>query len=172
MAFIVHGKQSDFVPAPAGLHQAVCVDRVDLGIKETRWGKKHKVRLRWQIEERMPDTGNRFSVFKDYTCSIHPDTNLRKDLESWRGRPFTNEAVNGFDLDSVVGANCQLQIVHNKSKDGPTYANVMTVIPIGKGMKKLEPEDYVREQDRQPEDQEQSSSADGSFEASSDDVPF
>ena len=48
----------DFTPAPAGTHQALCVDVIDNGLVETKWGEKRKVTIRWQINEFM-ETGKR-----------------------------------------------------------------------------------------------------------------
>ena len=64
---------------------------------------------------------------------------LRKDLESWRGQPFTKEELKGFDLKNILGASCQLQVVHNVS-DGKTYANIAAVMGLPKGVKGGEPE--------------------------------
>lgn len=158
-----------FTPAPSGVHQGVCCDVVDLGMVTTEWeGKKrtsHKVYLVWQIGEVNQETGKRFTVRKRYTVSLHEKAALRKDLQSWRGRPFTQEELRGFDLDKVLGVNGLLNIVHAES-DGSIYANVEAIMPLPKGQARMDVSDYVREQDR-PKDQ-----ASGEFQASDDDVPF
>lgn len=145
------GTGTSFKPAPAGLHQAVCVDVVDMGILEVSYAGKtkrqHKVRVVWQIDQDMED-GKPFIVQKRYTLSLHEKANLRKDLESWRGRPFTDAELEGFDLEKLLGANCQLNIQHVQ-KAGETYANVISIVPLGRGMQKMEPRDYVRVQDRE-----------------------
>ena len=43
----------------------------------------------------MPD-GKPFLVRRRYTASLHEKSALRKDLESWRGRAFTNVELDGF----------------------------------------------------------------------------
>ena len=145
-------------PAPAGVHQAVCVDVIDLGmVKSTYEGKeslKHKVNIRWQIDEVDPEhEGRRFQVQKRYTLSLHEKAGLRKDLQSWRGKPFTAEEVKGFDVERLLGVNCQINVVHVTSSDGNVYGNVDAIMPLGKGMPKIEPLDYIREVDRKPTDQ-------------------
>ena len=40
--------------------------------------------------------------------------NLRKDLEGWRGKSFTESELEGFDLEKLIGSNCMLNIVYNK----------------------------------------------------------
>lgn len=158
--------KSEFTPAPEGLHQAICVDVIDLGMKDTLYGIKHKVRFRWQLEDR-DESGHRFFVQQDYTLSLHEQSNLRKHLESWRGRQFTDAELDGFDLETTIGANCQIQIVHNETSKGGIWANVQTIVPASKNMAKMQMESYTREKDR-PKDGAQ----DESFVATDEDVPF
>lgn len=151
-------------PAPAGVAPGVCCDVIDLGmVTEEYDGKKrssHKVVLVWQIDEINPETGKRFTVGKRYTASLHEKATLRKDLQSWRGRAFTNEELAGFDLDHVLNVCALLNVVHN-NKDGKTYANVEAVMPLPKGSQKLLVHEYVRVQDRKdaptPNEQEDDS---------------
>lgn len=160
-----------FTPAPAGVHPGVCCDVVDLGMVTSQWeGKKttkHKVRVVWQIGEIHPETQKPFIVSKRYTASLHEKAALRKDLQSWRGRPFTNEELKAFDLDAVVGANALLNIVQVE-KDGSTYANVDAIMPVPKGTAKLVVRDYIRDKDRPKDDLSDPSQ----FEAADDFVPF
>lgn len=149
------GNSTTFIPCPAGVHQAVCVDVVDMGNLEVVWnGQKkiqHKVRVVWQVEELMDD-GKPFIVQKRYTASLHEKSKLRPELESWRGRPFTEDELHEFDLEKLIGANCLLNVAH-VSKDGKTYANVTAVMPLKKGMEKLIGTNYTRVIDRTPAQQ-------------------
>ncbi len=148
------GDSKTFTPAPAGVHQGVCVDIVDMGMLEVTWQgqikQQHKIRVVWQIDEPMED-GRRFIVQKRYTLSLHEKANLRKELEAWRGRAFTDDELRGFDLEKLIGVNCFLNVVH-AHKDGKTYANVASLMPLKKGMTKLDPADYIRVKDRKPGD--------------------
>jgi hypothetical protein len=51
MSIIARDNRKEFTPAPEGLHQGVCVDVVDLGLVAGIYGEKHKVELRWQLEQ-------------------------------------------------------------------------------------------------------------------------
>lgn len=126
--------ESNFTPAPEGVHNAVCVDIVDLGMIDGVYGAKHKLNMVWEIEEQMPDKRLPFLVFKRYTASIHKKSTLRKDLNSWRGRDFTDEEAKEFDLDKVIGAPCQLVIQH-AVHEGTTYANVIAITKAKVAMK-------------------------------------
>ena len=145
MALIVKGKNFD--PAPEGTHQAVCVDVIDKGWKKGQRGDYEAVELRWQTEATDPKTGKRYLVFRQYGKSIGRKSDLGKHLRSWRGKDFTPEEFQSFDLETVIGANCLLTIVHN-NVDGTVYGNVDGVMGLPKGMEKIEIEDYVRDSDR------------------------
>lgn len=144
------GTATAFRPAPAGVHQAVAVDVVDMGILEVTYQgktkKQHKIRVVWQIEELMDD-GKPFICQKRYTLSLNEKSTLRKDLESWRGRAFTDTELDGFDVESILGVNCLLNVMQVQ-KGGETYANVTAVMPLKRGMEKLTPNGYTRVQDR------------------------
>jgi hypothetical protein len=150
MAFIVSQGQT-FAPAPVGPHSAVCIDVVDLGMVAGEWKGKpktsHKCRLVWLIDE-LRDDGKPFLVSKQYTASLGERANLRKDLESWRGRPFTKDEADGFDVERLLSVNCLVNIQH-VDRNGQTYANVTGVMPLPKTMPKVPmPTDYVRVKDR------------------------
>jgi len=151
MAIIARERGKDFKPAPEGLHVGVCVDVVDLGIVDTNFGKKPMVKFVWQIDEENEETKAPFQVSRRYGLTLDKRAALRKDLESWRGRKFTKEELESFDLEKVLGAPCQIQVVHNVTDDAGTYANVQVVLPLAKGQAKLAPVGYTREKDR-PQD--------------------
>lgn len=175
------GDGKTFEPAPEGVHQGVCVDVVDLGVLDVTWQgqskKQHKINIAWQIAEHRSD-GKPFLVFKRYTLSLSEKANLRKDLESWRGRAFTRDEELGFDVESVIGANCLLNVQHHES-GGKTYANVVSIMPLVKGMPKITASDYVRKKDR-PESgseprhisDEEMGQAHGAMDITDSDIPF
>jgi hypothetical protein len=169
MAIIAKEPESKFTPAPEGLHQSVCVDVIDRGLQQTPWGEKHKVEVRWQIDQVNPETGKRYDVRAYYTLSLSEKANLRKHLETWRGRKFTGEELKGFDLEKLIGANCQLQVIHNLTDDGKTYANVQAIVPAPGRMPKIASLDYVRERDRA---HEQGNGGGPDFIDDDDSVPF
>jgi hypothetical protein len=126
---------------------------VDLGLLDTQFGQKHKVEIRWQLEEAIESETKgliRPIVRQRFTNSLHEKAKLRGVLETWRGRKFTKDELTGFDLEKLLGASCQIQVIHNVSDEGQTFANVNAVIPLGKGMAKVRVEtDYVRQADRE-----------------------
>jgi hypothetical protein len=155
MPIIVRKTGGDFKPAPEGLHQAVCCDVWEPWVRESKFGKQEVIRIVWQLEETIKgddgsDTGKRFQVNQVYTTKLGEKANLRKALESWRGRKFTEEELKGFDVEKLIGVNCQILIQHSDpTDDGTVFANVKTITPLGKGMEKMAiTADYVRHKDR------------------------
>lgn len=158
MAITAKESKREWTPAPEGLHQAICCDVVDLGLVDTEWGKKQKVRLIFQIalpnedgtEELNPDFDppRRFEVRRDFGLTLSEKSMLRPFLESWRGRKFTKEELEGFDLEKLLGVNCQVQIIHNITEQGKRFANIQAAVPLGRGMAKIHVQDYIRQVDR------------------------
>ena len=142
MPLVIKGS-GDFEPAPPGLHQAVCVDVVDLGIVDGKFGPKSKLKIVWQLKSRNKK-GERYQVRATYTQSLSEKSNLRRDLESWRGRPFKAGELVAFDVENLIGANCQIQVAHRVSAQGRTYGNAQAIVPA-KGLEPIKPENYERE---------------------------
>jgi hypothetical protein len=170
MPIIAKAGGQNFVPCPEGTHAAVCVDIVDLGDVKVSFGGKektqHKIRLVWQIDELMQNN-KPYIASKRYTLSLHEKAALRKDLESWRGRAFTDAELEGFDVETVLHAPGLINVMHTK-KDGDTWANVTAIMKLLKGMEAPQARDYVRVCDR-TEDNAQDSQP---FPTDLDDVPF
>jgi hypothetical protein len=149
MAIYVRKKDGEYAVAPEGLWSAVCVDVFDLGLQETQWGQQPKIEISWQLEERDPVSKRRYLISQRYTPSLHEKSRLRPMLEAWRGRKFTKDEEREFDIEKLLGANCQLQLIHNIKDEGRIYANVQAVVPQAKGTTRLQPEEYVRRIDRE-----------------------
>src|SRR5208283_3191006 len=141
--------KKDYTPAPEGLWPAVCCDVVDLGILRTPFGERPQIAIYWHLEQIDPKTKFHFMVTQRFTPSLHEKSKLRPMLEAWRGRRFNPEELKKFDIEKLIGANCQLQVIHNITTDGRTFANVQAVVPPARGMAKLSVRnDYVRVSER------------------------
>lgn len=150
MPIVAKDSQGDFVPAPEGLWPAVCVDVVDKGIVESaNFKPRHMVQIRWVLEAEPPlEDGKPHMAVRSFGLSLAEKSNLRPFLEAWRGKKFSDDELRGFDLENLIGANCQLQIIHNH-KGGKTYGNVQAVVPMARGVGKMYvPGDYIRAKDR------------------------
>ena len=149
MAIIGRFTERSYALCPAGLHQAVLVDVVDRGFKETQFGLKHQLLFAWQIADVDTATGRRFDVIRICTNSMDPKATLRQMFESWRGAPYSDEQLRaGVDCELAIGANCMINVVHRTNAAGIAHANVTAVLPCPNNSPRLIPLDYVRAKDR------------------------
>lgn len=137
-----------FELCPAGTQRLVCVDILDHGVVASQYSGKerlqHKISIRWQSEYRMK-TGKRlpYVVQKRYTFSMHEKSTLRKDVSAWRGTPFTDEQAATFDLEKLLGRTCLGNVAHERKARG-VFAEVVSLMPLARGMVPLAVEGYVR----------------------------
>lgn len=129
---------------PAGTHLARCYQMIEIGtVKEIILGQEKiltKVRVGWELpEERrifIQEKGEQpFVISKEYTLSMNEKANLRKDLESWRGKGFSEDEAKAFDITKLLGVPCLLNIIHKEAKNGNTYDNIAGIMPVPKTMK-------------------------------------
>ena len=127
---------------PSGSHVARCYSMVHIGTETFEYlGEKkssNKVRLTFEIpgEKRVfkEENGEQpMSISKEYTLSLHEKSNLRKDLETWRGKKFTEKELSSFDVTNLIGVECMLSIVHS-SNNGKEYANINGISRVPKGL--------------------------------------
>lgn len=142
----------DFDPIPQGMHQAICTGIYDLGTQFNEfYGKRqHKVLFCWELplvrgeferDGKLMDLPR--AISKEYTLSLNEKAILRKELETWRSKSFTEEELKGFDIKRVLGVSCTLQVLHKKKNDR-TYANIVGITPVSASAKIDPPENPLR----------------------------
>lgn len=141
MSFVVEDTGGSFERCPSGMHLARCYRIIDLGTQKSEYMGQvkylHKVMLGWEIhgandagEPLKMNDGRPFAIFKNYTLSWSEKANLRLDLQSWRGKQFSQEEMRKFDLKNILGAWCMLNIIDRVGTDGKTYTNVNGITPV------------------------------------------
>lgn len=146
MSFIVEDTGGNFERTPAGMHLARCYRIVDLGTQESTYMGQakfsHKIMIGWEIHATNEDgspllmkDGRLFGIFKNYTLSWAEKSNLRNDLQGWRGKPFLAEEMKRFDLKNILGAWCMLNVIDREGQNGKIYSNVATITPVPGMMK-------------------------------------
>jgi hypothetical protein len=137
MPIIAKQDGDNFEKPTPGTVQGVCVSVHDIGIQKVEYPGKppseaRKVIVAWELSQRMTQgehAGKPFMITRFYTLSLSEKANLRKDLENWRGKKFTAEELKGFDIETIIGANCLLSIVATET-DKRKVTGVMAV-PTG-----------------------------------------
>lgn len=138
MSLTVSGTAANYDPIPEGTHLAVCNMLVDIGIQfsERFNNRNEKVIIGWELPDvkiDLSDGPHSRSITQTYTSSINEGSNLRNDLAAWRGRDFTKQELDAFNLRNILGTSCLINVVHKQS-NGKTYANIQSVMALPKGM--------------------------------------
>lgn len=141
----------DYTPHPEGQYAARCIDVVDMGWQRTDYGPKYKVRVVFycgKVERREIEGEKRdvpLTVVGFFTASLNEKANLRKFLQSWRGKAFSPEELTMFDLERMLDASALIQVAHHKAPNGKTYANITSIMRLPHGMAApAKPHDYMR----------------------------
>lgn len=130
----------EFKKLSPGAHFAICNMVVDCGLQPGFSGKpQRKVYLRWEAPDERVEWKDKegrehegpCAIGRFYTLSLSEKAALRKDLENWRGRTFTDEELKGFDISTVLGKCCQIMVTHAEA-NGKTYANITGIMGLSK----------------------------------------
>lgn len=129
-------------PVAAGNYVARCYSMIHIGtVQDVINGQSklvNKVRLTFELptetkEFREGEGPKPYSIGKDFTLSMNEKATLRKMLESWRGKSFTEEEAKRFDVTKLLGIPCMINVIHKTSKTGKNYAEIASITPMPKG---------------------------------------
>jgi hypothetical protein len=122
---------------PADLYVARCYSMIHIGtVEEIIEGSKkmlNKVRIGFELptfksvfnEEKGEQP---YVISKEFTLSLNEKATLRKFLDSWRGKSFTEEEAKSFDITKLLGVPCTLNIIKKTSKNGTNEFNEISTI--------------------------------------------
>ena len=125
----------EFEKLAKGIYHGTCYKIVDLGTTEQEYQdkktKRTRIQLGFEITEAIDPSDNKvkmederpFAVFRTYTASLFEAAALRKDLESWRGKSFTDEELSGFDISKLLGCSARIEVGHTKATEYSTGGN-------------------------------------------------
>lgn len=129
----------DFELPKEGTVQAVLAEVRDLGLVDSVYNgvakKTHKVLFRYQLAE-LDTEGQPKRVYERFTLSLHEKAGLRKRIKQMFGK----EPPTTLDLETIIGTNINLVIVHNENPKNPEkpFANIAAVLKLAPGTPKLE----------------------------------
>lgn len=130
---------------PAGNYVARCYQMIHIGtVPEHFQGEAkmmNKVRIGWELPTELKvfkeEKGEQpLVISKEYTLSMNEKSNLRKTLASWRGKNFSEDEAKCFDVTTLLGKPCMLNIIHKPSAKDPTkiYEEIGSVSPMPRAM--------------------------------------
>lgn len=133
----------DFKRAPAGSHIAVCNLVADCGLQpgsQQYPAPKRKLYVRFEIpaerieyEKDGVQVEGPLTIGSFYTASMNEKATLRKHLEGWRGKKFSDDEAAAFDVSALLGKACMLSVVESES-GGKTYSNIAGIGSMPKGV--------------------------------------
>lgn len=132
-------KQKPSVQIEEGTHLARCIGMIHLGTSEYTYqgqkGRSNKIRITFEFptethvwkegEEAKP-----FVVSSEYSLSFGTKSKLKPLLESWRGKKFTDEEIDEFDMTKLVGVPAMVSVIHNDKG----YATISSITKVPKGL--------------------------------------
>lgn len=141
-AIVAKKSGSSYEPMEPGNYVARCIKMIHYGtITEDYLGTPktlNKVQLTWELPTELKvfseEKGEQpYVLSKDFTLSMHEKASLRKWLEAWRSKAFTNAESEAFDITNLIGKACMLNVIRT-TKGDKTYANISGVSSIPKGL--------------------------------------
>lgn len=141
MGFILVDKgESDYELIPETVYIATCILLADLGtVSESYKGEApkdvEKLYIGWELNSSNKE-GKPYVIGCTYGAYLGSKATLRKDLQSWRGRAFTEEELKGFDIRNILGKSCSIGIIHKSPASDPSkkYARVGSIQALPGGV--------------------------------------
>lgn len=136
------GGGADFKRLSAGTYIAVCNLVADVGLQPGSQSfpkPKRKLYIRFEVPaERVEYEKDGHTVEGPQTigqffgASMNGKATLRKVLESWRGKAFSDDEAAEFDVASILGKACMISVVEDTA-GGKTYSNIASISALPKG---------------------------------------
>ena len=123
-------------PVEPGVYMAICIGCVDLGEQYNETFKNHSNKCLYIFEligETIEVDGEMKprQLSKEFAISSSSKSNLRKFIESWNGKSYTDDDFMELDLFDQIGKSCQINVVLNETKE---YANIDNLMPLPRGV--------------------------------------
>lgn len=113
---------------------AVCYQMIDLGTQKTSFKGEtkslHKIMLGFELQDEMMDDGRPMVVASRYTLSGFKGAILRKHLESWRAKAYTDETFAAVDFTKLLGVPAMLTLTQSEDEK---YVNITSISMPPKG---------------------------------------
>lgn len=105
---------------------------IDLGTQKSSFKgevkQQRKILLGFELINELMEDGRPFVVASRYTLSGFKNAILRKSLENWRAKAYTDEEFETFDITRLLKVPAMLTL----TEDGD-YTNITAIGPVPKG---------------------------------------
>lgn len=119
---------------------AICYRVLDLGTQKSTFNgevkQQRKILLGFELINELMDDGRPFTVQSRYTLSGFKNATLRKHMESWRAKAYSDDEFAQFDITKTVGVPAMLVLTQS---DDEKYVNItgISLPPKGTQLKPL-----------------------------------
>lgn len=146
------GSTTPFEAHPEYDGQAVCVDCTPLKKTQSAYGERETFRIVFETSQ-LRQNGSPFLLFsRSFTPSLHEKAAFRAFLKQWFGRDLTKAEQDEFDTESLIGRPARVSVIHSEY-NGTTYANIGLIRPDKSGEPLKPSGKYIRQKDRQNNDE-------------------
>jgi hypothetical protein len=107
----------------------VCVAAENMGVMDTRYGKKHMVKFTFEIEE-LNEYGSKRRLTRLFHLHTHPMSALSIAAKSWLDRDLADEEEKSgrVDIKSFVDEPACLKVVPGDMYNGKRYENIAEIL--------------------------------------------
>ena len=122
---------------PVGNHVARLYSIIEIGHLPDMFNEGklvHKMRLTFELPEEVREFDGKETTMViggKYTVSLYEKANLRPIVEGMLGKLDEEDTAN-FDFRTLIGKPCMVQVVHQTSQQGKTYAKILSVTQVPK----------------------------------------
>lgn len=139
MSLVMTKKGTPIPPLESGVYAAHCIGVIDLGEQLSEQFKKiqHRVLLVFEVVgETVTQDGEEKPrwLSREFGASLNEKANLYNALIAWRGKPFTDVELEGFDLGEMLRKPCQIA-VEVVERNGKTFNQIRSIVGPPKGVK-------------------------------------
>jgi hypothetical protein len=129
-------------PVPAGNHVARLFQIIHIGtthfVYQNEEKSQDKIRFTFELcnEKKIFKDGEEerpYAVSREFGLSMGKKSHLRPFIEGMLGTKFSDDEAYDFDIDTLLGKACLLNVVHNE-KNGNVYADIQNASPLPKGL--------------------------------------
>lgn len=138
------GEKKVFDPVPAGNHVARVYRVLHIGTIPKNYKGEEKMVDTLVIGFELPNETKVFKeergeepyvISRELSLSMNEKANLRHLVEGMLGVVLKDEEAESFDVLSLMGKTCLINVVHEKAKTSENvYANIQGASPLPKGM--------------------------------------
>lgn len=121
------------VLAPEGLHAARLIQIIRLGVQRSEKfnSETDQVLLGFELVDEKhvfnEERGEQpFVMSRTYSLGLGKKSNLRKIVENMIGKQLKENST--FDIETLAGEPCQIQVKHTENDKGDKFANIDSVV--------------------------------------------